>query len=159
MNQKKLSKWLKGMIIGIAICGTFIFGVVLPYIGRDVAAEAPDFAGCFWPWMIFLWVAAVPCYLVLALGWNIASEIGRDCSFTKKNAEFLKYIMILTIADTGLFFVVNIIYLFLNMSHPSVVIASLFICFAGVCIALVAGTLSHLVQKAAVMREENESFI
>ena len=41
MEQKKLSKWLKCMIIGIGICGLIIYAVVIPYLGVDLRMQYP----------------------------------------------------------------------------------------------------------------------
>lgn len=109
--------------------------------------------------MIFLWLTAVPCYAVLFWGWSIASEIGQDRSFTLKNARSLKWIMVAAIGDTVFFFAGNVIFLLADINHPAVLLASILVCFIGVCIAVVAGSLSHLVTKAAGIVEENEAYI
>lgn len=159
MSQKTLSLWLKAIIWGMAVCGLLIYFGVFPTLGRDLASQNQEFSYCFWPWLIFLWITAVPCYLVLIWGWKIAVSIGNDRSFTRKNAAYLKYIMIAAVSDTVFFLCGNLLFLFLNMNHPGILVLALFVCFAGACVAVVAGSLSHLVAKAAAMREENESFI
>ena len=58
--------------------------------------------------------------------------------------------------DSGFVFLVNLIFLLLNMNHPSILIGCLFVEFAGVAVAVVAAALSHLVQKAAEIQMENE---
>jgi hypothetical protein len=47
----------------------------------------------------------------------------------------------------------------MNINHPAVLLASLFVSFAGVVIAVFAGCVSHLVHKSALLREENEAFV
>lgn len=42
------------------------------------------------------------------------------------------------------------------MNHPGIFLGSLFIEFAGVAVAVTAAALSHLVQKAAEIQQENE---
>ena len=74
MTQKSLSKWLKGIIIGIALCGLVIYGFLLPMFGRDLAVANPEFAYCYEPWLAILWISAVPCYLVLYNGWKIFGD-------------------------------------------------------------------------------------
>lgn len=159
MNQKTLSRWLKAVILSMAVCGLILYFVVLPIVGRDAALDYPEYAYCFWPWLIFLWVTGVPCYAVLVWGWDLAREIGEDRSFTMRNAASLKKVMIAALGDSGVFFAGNVLFLLLNMNHPGIMLGSLLICFIGAAIAVAAGCLSHLVAKAAQMREENESYI
>ena len=47
-------------------------------------------------------------------------------------------------------------FLLLDLSHPSIFLFSCFIVFIGIAIAVASACLSHLVRKAAVLREENE---
>lgn len=39
MTQKSLSKWLKGIILGITVCGIIIYGFLIPMFGKDLAVE------------------------------------------------------------------------------------------------------------------------
>ena len=156
MTQESLSKWLKGVIIGIAVCGGMIYGYLIPMFGKEIAQANPEFAHCYLPWLIVIWLTAIPCYLVLYFGWKITAEISRDHSFSMENSRYLKYISILALLDSGYFFLANLILLLLNMNHPGVFLASLFVEFAGVTIAVAAAALSHLVQKAAEIQNENE---
>ncbi len=50
----------------------------------------------------------------------------------------------------------KLVLLFLNMSHPGVVLGSLLVVFAGAAAAVAAAALSHLVRKAALLQEEND---
>ena len=59
-------------------------------------------------------------------------------------------------ADSGYFFAANLALLLFGMNHPGIFLASLFVEFAGIAIAAVAAALSHLVQKAALIQEEND---
>ena len=156
MTQKSLSKWLKGIIIGIALCGFVIYGFMLPMFGKDLAHENPEFAYCYEPWLVILWISALPCYLVLYNGWRITEQIARDNSFSLENVRYLKHICILSLMDSVYFFLANLVLLFLNMNHPAILLASLFVDFAGVVVAVAAASLSHLVLKAAEIQQENQ---
>ena len=87
MNQQKLSSWLKAIIIIIGFCGLVVYFGILPNCGSSLQDSYPEFASWHWPWMIFLWITAVPCYAVLVLGWKVASRIGMDRSFCMENAK------------------------------------------------------------------------
>ena len=156
MNQHRLSTWLKGIVIGIGICGLIVYFAVLPVVGNSTRESFPEFAAWYWPWMIFLWGTALPCYAALALGWRIATNIGEDRSFSGENAASLLRIAWLAAGDTIFFFAGNIVLLFLGMSHPGVLLLSLIICFAGVAVTVAAVCLAHLVHKAAALQEQSD---
>ena len=156
MEQKALSKWLKAVLIGVGLCGLVVYLVIVPGYGASTAHLNPEYAHCFWPWLIFLWGTAVPCYTALVLGWRIAANIGRDRSFSRANAEYLKRIAWLAAFDSAYFFIGNAALLLLNMSHPGVTLLSLLVVFAGVAVAVAAAALSHLVQKAAALQEQSD---
>lgn len=156
MEQKTLSLVLKLVLAGFAVAGAIVYFWVLPVLGADFAADYPEFAHCYWPWLIFLWLTAVPCYVTLFFGWSIATEIGRDNSFSVKNAVSLRNIALLAAGDALFFFAGNVLYLFLNMNHPAIFLVSCFVVFLGVAVAVAAASLSHLVYKAAKIREEND---
>ena len=156
MDQKKLAARLKAILIGIAICGIAVYAYVLPVCGDTIRTAYPDFSDRYWPWLIFLWITAVPCYAVLVLGWKVAARIGVDRSFCMENAKALQKASNLAAGDTAFFFAGNIALLMMDMSHPGVVLASLLVCFAGVAAAVAAACLSHLVRKAADLQDESD---
>ena len=156
MKQTSLSKWLKIIIIGCSICGLLIYALVMPSIGQTLASENPEMNSYFWPWIIFIWATGIPCYIALFFAWKIAANIGVDKSFSLSNAKLLKWISILAAGDAAFFFLGNIVFLLLNMNHPSVVLLSLIIEFAGAAISVAAATLSHLVMKAADLQEQSD---
>ncbi|MBQ8135122.1 MAG: DUF2975 domain-containing protein [Clostridia bacterium] len=156
MEQKGLSNWLKFIMIGIGLCGLVIYFLIVPMFGRNLADNNPELAHCYYPWLIFLWVTAVPCYLVLVFGWKISVNIGKDRSFCEDNAKYLKWISMLAAGDSIFFFVMNIIYMFLGMNHPGIVLASLIVTFIGVAVTVAAAALSHLVIKASKLQEDSD---
>ena len=156
MEQKRLSVWLKWILGGIGLCGAAVYCYILPVCGRDIADQYPEFANRYWPWLIFLWMTAIPCFLVLLKGWKIAGEIGEDRSFSIGNAERLKQISLLAAGDSAFFFIGNVVMLLCNSSHPGILLLSLVVVFAGIAVSVAAAVLSHLVYKAASLQEENE---
>ena len=156
MKQKSLARWLKAVIIGAALCGAVIYLLVIPDFGQSIAADNPEFAYCYWPWLIFLWCTAPPCFAALILGWRIAKNVGNDRSFCMENARALKWIAWLALADAAFFFAGNVVFLFFNMNHPGVVLLSLVAVFAGIAVTIAAATLSHLVGKAAELQEQSD---
>ena len=156
MKQKSLSNWLKAIIIGMGFIGLVFYGVVVPALGNDLVSHYPEYNDAYYLWVVFLWLTAIPCYIVLYLAWKISANIGKDNSFSKENAVCMKYISMLAAGDSIFFFIGNIVYLVIGFNHPSVVLASLVIVFIGVSIAVAAAVLSHLILKAAQLKEEND---
>ena len=156
MKQKSLSNWLKAIIIGMGFIGLVFYGVVVPALGNDLVSHYPEYNDAYYLWVVFLWLTAIPCYIVLYLAWKISANIGKDNSFSKENAVCMKYISMLAAGDSIFFFIGNIIYLVIGFNHPSVVLAALVIVFIGVSIAVAAAVLSHLILKVAQLKEEND---
>ena len=156
MKQDNLSKWLKWIIIGVSICVCIVYGYIIPFWGRDMTDLYPELSSWYLPWLVFILITGIPVVFALIDCWRIASEIGNDNSFSRINAQLLQRISVLAAVDAGYFFAGSFLFILLNMSHLGVFFVSMMIVFAGVAIAIVAAALSHLVYKAAVMREEND---
>ncbi|MCI8360291.1 MAG: DUF2975 domain-containing protein [Clostridiales bacterium] len=155
MKQSHLALWLKGILGGTGVCGAAVYAYLLPFWGQELAAGGA-LSGSYWPWLIFLWLTALPCYAVLVYGWKIAGEIERDNSFCYKNARRLQRVAALAAGDTVFFFAGNLLLLALGRSHPGVAFLSCLVVFAGIAVSVAATVTSHLVYKAAALREENE---
>ncbi len=156
MKQKSLSNWLKAIIIGMGIIGLVFYGLVVPELGNDLVSHYPEYSSAYYLWIGFLWLTAVPCYIVLYFAWKISDNIGKDNSFCKENAVSMKHISTLAAGDSIFFFAGNIIYLIIGFNHPSIVLAALAVVFIGISIAVAAAVLSHLILKATEMKEEND---
>lgn len=156
MDQKTLSKWLKTILAGIALCAIALYGWIIPSMGQSIKMANPEFDYCYWPWLIFIWMTAIPCLGVIGLSWKIATNVGLDRSFTDENAHLLKWIAVLAAGDGAFFFVGNVVFMFLNMNHPGIMLASLVVVFVGIAVSVAAAALSHLVKKAAVLQEQSD---
>ncbi|HBM98777.1 MAG TPA: DUF2975 domain-containing protein [Ruminococcus sp.] len=156
MSQKSLSKWMKIILFIFGLCGIAIFGLVIPVIGSDLKNEYLEFAFAFIPWLVFILIMAIPCYAVLVLGWKIASSIGNDNSFSNANAKRLKYVSVIALVTSIYNFAGNVVFLLLNMNHPSILIFSLFVTFVGIAISAASAILSYLVRKAAKLQEQSD---
>ena len=156
MEQKALARYLKVIILGIGIIGLLACFAVIPMYGLSLKTRYPEFSNRFWPWLIFLWLSAVPCFVSLGFLWRIAQNIGQDRSFSAENAGYLKKVSQLFAADSAFFFLGNTILLLLSMSHPSVVLASLAIVFVGIAASVAAAVLSRLALKASALQEQSD---
>lgn len=156
MKQRTLSKWLKLIIAGVGICGLIIYFAVIPMFAGTMVEKYPEFHYCQLPWLILIWVTAIPCYTALIFAWRIAINIGADRSFSVSNARMLKQISVLAAGDSMIFFLGNIIYLLFNMNHPGIVLLSLLVEFFGIAVSVASAALSHLVMKAADLQEQSD---
>ena len=156
MRQKELEKWLKIVIIAVAICGFVVCGVAIPWIGHVLIASDTQIAGMYIPWLVLFIISAIPCYLILYLGWKVASNIGKDRSFSVENEKYIKLASKILLVDAVYFFVINICLWKVYVNHPGVILALVFIVFAGVVLSVVAAVLSHLVVKAADLQEQSD---
>ena len=73
-----------------------------------------------------------------------------------ENADALRKISFLAAADSAVLFVGNVLFLLLNMNHPSILLGACIVVVVGIGISVAAAVLSHLVRKAAKLQEENE---
>ncbi len=152
----KLAKWLRIAVGLTAIIGAAVFFLIVPEFAKSTAYSYPEFAYCFWPWMTTIWCTAIPCYIALALFWGIARDIGRNKPFTHANARRVLRVGQLAILDVVFFFLMNVILLLMNMSHPGILLLSLFICLAGTAFAVAVMTLAHLVGRAAELQDDSD---
>lgn len=156
MEQRTLVRWLKLLVIFVAVCGIVLCGGILPMEGKRFIAVYPEFSYCYLPWLIFVWILAIPCFIALVLAWKIFGNIERDCSFCMENADALLKVSFLAAADAGFLFFGNVLFFVLSMNHPAVLLAACMVAIVGVGISVAAAVLSHLVGKAAKLQEEND---
>ena len=155
-EELKISGILKGFIICTGVLGLVLFLVGFPEIGKSILAIAPEFDYCYYPWLIFIWLCAIPCYAILFFAWMISDNIGREKAFSYENEKWFKQIFITTAYGILFFFAGNITLLLLNMSHPGVMIISIIIIFAGSAFAFCAKVLEKMCSLAAELKEQNE---
>lgn len=156
MSQNALSKWLKVIIIAMALGGLFIYAWFFPALGTSIQRANPEFSHCYYPWLVLLWVTAIPCYRALYFAWKIAGNIGRDRAFTRENGVLFQRIANAAAVDALFFAVMNIVYLCLNMNHPGIVLASFVIGLTGGAVYIVCSGLSTLVTNSAELQEQSD---
>lgn len=154
MKQKELSIALKAIV---ALCGVILAVLacaVLPRFGLNLVNQFPAEKWMILSSLIFLWITCVPVVIVLVLVWQIATQIGKNNSFSQKNAHNLKLICILSMTDTLLYFFAAIVLLFLRNPLP-LMLTVLILCL-GIAISVVSAVFSHLVQRGAEMKAEQD---
>lgn len=156
MKKTSLAKCLKVILAVCAVCGLPIYFHYIPVVGKELAQGFPEFAYCFWPWMIFIWLTGIPCYGVLALAWRIAGTIQKDEAFTFQNGSRFRWIGRLMVGDAVFLVCGAVLYLVLGMAHPSMVILSVGLGCAGGALAIAAQAMAQLTDKAAALQEQSD---
>ncbi len=155
MHQKSLSTWLKIILMGVAVCAVFIYIFLIPRVGQQLFDDqGGQFAPGYWPWMVLIWVSALPCCAALAFGWLIAVNIGHDRSYSLENARLLRWISALAAGDSAFLFFGSLLYLLLDLSTPVATLISVLVVFLGAAVSVTAAALSHLIFKEATKNEE-----
>jgi hypothetical protein len=154
--MEKTSLSLKITVIATGLLGAVFYFWALPSVGKFIAEVSPEFAGAYYPWLILFWVTAIPCYTALVLLWKVIKSIDTDELFRKVNADRFTMVAKLAYTDASIFIAANILFLFLNFNHPSILIASAFVCVVGVAFGICMKALAGFFDKAADLQEEND---
>ena len=154
--MEKTSLSLKITVITTGLLGAVFYIWALPSVGKFIAEVSPEFAGAYYPWLVLFWITAVPCYTALVLLWKVIKSIDSDELFQKVNADRFRLVEKLAFTDAAVFMVANIVFLFLNFNHPSIMIASAFVCIVGVAFGISMKALASFFDKAASLQEEND---
>ena len=156
MEMKKLARLLQLALIGAAVLGVAVFGVFVPEVGLRTAEANPEYGAAYWPWLIFLWLCAVPCFLSLVPGWRVFGRLAQKNAFCIENGKDMKRIAGLAFFDTALFLVGNVVMAAFGWHHPGLMLAACAVALCGALIGVVAQVLGMLVLDAANLREEND---
>ena len=154
MGRVSLVRILKGVILFLAAMGAVFYGFVFPELIREMGAV--DFPWLVGPGIVAVSVSAIPIVIALALFWRICTEIGRDNSFCHKNAWRLSGIGFCALADTAYCVVGTVTVFAITGGNPGVLLLAMTAIFGGLAIALAAFLLSHLVLKAAELKDEHD---
>ena len=159
MSSRTLGFLMRVSVLAAAICGVFLCLYIIPSWGENIIYANPEFSGWFWPWLIFAWVVALPCFSVLVFVWKVSGAVMKDTVFTFLTAKWVKMGAVLLLLDAALLFIGNVILLLLGMNHPGMLLLSIIGDIFVVASALLASVLSRYLTKASVLQEETEGTI
>ena len=157
MTQKTFANLLKAAVVLALLCCLAVYGLYVPALAEDCRSLEASLSSLYLPGLIFVELTFLPILIALFFAWRVASDIGRDRSFTRENAARMKNISFLAFFDVAYFWLGILVFWFgfSAKSGPMLILAAL-IGSAGIIVAVCAGALSHLILKAAVLREEND---
>jgi len=156
MSSRSSGSLMRVSVIAAAICGLFLCLYIIPLWGQSIIFTNPEFSSWFWPWLIFTWLVALPCFAILVFVWKVSGAVMRETVFTIQTAKWVKMGAILLLSDAILVFVGNVLMLLLNMNHPGVLLLSIVGVIFVIALALFASVLSRYLTRAAALQEESE---
>lgn len=156
MSSRSSGSLMRVSVIVAAICGLFLCLYIIPLWGQSIIFTNPEFESWFWPWLIFTWLVALPCFAILFFVWKVSGAVMRETVFTIQTARWVKMGAVLLLSDAILVFVGNVLMLLLNMNHPGVLLLSVVGVIFVIALALFASVLSRYLTKASVLQEESE---
>lgn len=157
MKQTEMSVYLKVVTLGVgALLMAFVFWF-LPLVLKESLTEAAG-AGGYQGTCILVGLSAVPAMMCLIRFWGICESIRMDRSFSMENAHRLKrmsqYMLVDTVLYTGF-----LAWFFLAgwyVAAAWLIFPVLLAIFISVTLTILCAALSHLVQKAGEIQEEQE---
>lgn len=152
LRQKKISYWLKGLDIVLAVMGLAFF-IVMSLAYLYIKELLP---GMLWSSIYFLWFTAVFYYVILFQFWKVTTQIGENNSFSEENRRAF-HNMALAGCAGAIGFLSKLLWLLYQQTlAPAVAVLIISeILISGVFIVL-AEALSKLIQNAYEMKRENE---
>ena len=156
MSSKTLGNLMRVSVIAAAICGQFLCAYIIPVWGWDVACANPEFAGWFWPWLIFAWAFSIPCFAILYFVWRVSGAVYNETVFTMQTANWVKAAAVTLLCGAELLFVGNVVLFLLNMNHPGILLMFMAGDIFIIALVLFAAVLARYITKAAVLQEESE---
>lgn len=156
MKQAEMAKWLRIMVLFTGAVGLVFLVLVVPRLIQEVAGDEPRLFYLVRPGFYFCWVTAVPIFVMLYKVWQICGEISRNNSFSHRNALLLRDISLLCLLDCAIYLVAGIV--LLALGHFDLLVLGLLfgIILIGIFVAVVCAALSHLTDKASVLKNEHD---
>lgn len=156
MDFKSIKNGMRGFIVALAVIGGIFYAYAVPVIGKTLAERYPEFSHCYYPWLIFISITAIPCYIVLVELWNLSTIVGKDAVFQPATAKLFGRISLLACIDITFFFIMNVAFILIGMSHPTILIASIVVTIIGAAFSFCAKVASEYIGQAAKLQEESD---
>lgn len=157
MKQTEMSVYLKMITLGVgALLIMFVFWF-LPLVLKEPLVAAAGESG-YRGTCVMIGLSAVPALMCLIRFWGICESIRQDRSFSTENALRLKrmsqYMLVDTVLYTGFLAWFFLAGWYVNAAW--LIFPVLLAVFISVTLTVLCAALSHLVQKAGEIQEEQE---
>ena len=159
MTGKALCFWVRCAIIAIAICGVCVCAFWYPFSISltSTKLQAGEQTAAYWTQLLFNWLASLPCFWILVMGWKVTAAIKEDRLFKEEIAKTVKIATQILFMDVAVFFVGNLVFLLLGWNDFALMY--LFFVIIGLVIGVFMAILSHYLYRAAELQEESEGTI
>ncbi|MBS6397541.1 MAG: DUF2975 domain-containing protein [Clostridiales bacterium] len=157
MKQTEMSGYLKVITAGVGVL-LLVFAVwFLPLVLKETLEEVGGVYAYRGVCML-IWISAVPALGCLIRFWGICGSIGQDRSFSGENAWRLKRMSQYMLADTVLYAGFLVWFFFAGWYEKAAWLwfPVLLAVFISVTLTVLCAALSHLVQRASQMQEEQD---
>ena len=157
MKQTEMSGYLKMITAGVGVLLLVFIFWFLPLVLREPLLGAAGEGG-YRGTCVLIWISGVPAFLCLVRFWGICGNIRRDRSFCRENAERLKRMSQYMLADAVLYTGFLLWFLMAGWYRGAawLIFPVLLAVFISVTLTVLCAALSHLVQRAAEIEEEQE---
>lgn len=170
-KNKKVALLLKVMIIGFALLGIWVYGRLVPgdlevaiiehVNGMMANIEMTDYyreylTMAYWGLTILFACTGIPCYIVLALTWKMASTLEENKPFVLENAKRLKRIAQFSLINIPLGIVCIIAFWIVLDIYSELIYIMASACLFAIPFAIVTWALSYMIEKAAEIQMEND---
>lgn len=157
MKQTEMSGYLKMITVGVGgLLLAFLFWF-LPLVLKEPLIRAAGEGG-YKGTCVLIWISGIPAVMCLVRFWGICESIRRDQSFSGENARRLKQMSQYMLTD-GVLYVGFLLWFFLSgwyVGAAWLIFPVLLAIFISVALTVISAVLSHLVQKASEIQEEQE---
>jgi hypothetical protein len=158
MSSKTLCAFVRFAAAATAVCGLVLCVCVFPFRLPEIIGRDYGLLGGYL-WLAYLWIAAIPCFVILVYVWKVSNAIQSDEVFTEKTAKRIKTAAVILIADVAYFFAGGVVLLLLDLNRPVILFLTVVVCVFGISLALLAAVLARYISKAALLQEEADGTI
>ena len=155
MKAKTLSAIFKTVLVLLGLFGAGMCAAWYPLHLRYVLSASGGVA--YWVMLALYWVAALPCFAILVVGWMLTGNVKKEDFFTKKNSFLLKLCAFALLAALLFFAVCNGIFWAVRWQSFDMVSVVLFV--LGLVFAALAFAASYYVAEAVKYKDDSEGLI
>lgn len=153
MKQKKISNWLKGLVVLLGVLGILFFGGLT---GLACYLKDEGTTGMLWGFIFFSWYTAILCYGVLFQFWKVCNQIGADNSFSLENAVAFHKMGLLGAASAVGYLLRLLYHIIIGQTNAVVIVYSIVLMLLSSVFIILCESLSQLIRNAYEVKMENE---